>query len=150
VLQYQFELETSAYIDIAPLRSRATSAENLQSDESDSESDSGSAVQESGEVHPEETAEASFHQTVDGHAEQRQNRVDAHSTPLEKQLALRERERRWETIDPAVTRKFRVGGPAGVYELQEGIFLMCDDYSDNVEGRVSWDLWQELISAHVD
>ena len=50
---------------------------------------------------------------------------------------LEERERRWETLDPAQVRTFRISGPAGVYELQEGMFLMCDDYSDADDGRVS-------------
>ena len=63
--------------------------------------------------------------------------VNASSPPLDKQLALKERERRWETLSPAGTQLIHVAGPTGVYELQEGIFLMCDDYSDGNEGRVS-------------
>ncbi len=45
----------------------------------------------------------------------------------EKKELLSARERRWLTVDPACTRTFTIGGPAGVYELQEGIFLLCPD-----------------------
>ena len=64
--------------------------------------------------------------------------IDAFASPLEKNLVLRDRERRWETLSPLAEVKFKVTGPAGVYELQEGIFLMCDEYSqaDADDGRV--------------
>ncbi len=63
-----------------------------------------------------------------------------HTYPLsaqEKNKLLTARERRWETLDAEHVRTFKIAGPAGVYELQEGIFLMCDEYSDTDDGRVS-------------
>ena len=66
--------------------------------------------------------------------------VAVRKSPLsasEKTELLRERERRWSQFDAAREEKLRVKGPAGVYELQEGIFLMCNDYSHLDEGRVS-------------
>nr|XP_031857816.1 uncharacterized protein CI109_006759 [Kwoniella shandongensis]KAA5524888.1 hypothetical protein CI109_006759 [Kwoniella shandongensis] len=49
----------------------------------------------------------------------------------EKNEALRAREKRWETMDHVQKRTFKVQGTAGVYELQEGIFLMCDDFTED-------------------
>jgi hypothetical protein len=54
----------------------------------------------------------------------------------EKDAALRAREKRWEMVDAKYRRKMTVEGSAGVYELQEGIFLMCDDYTDTDEPKV--------------
>ncbi|KAL1410397.1 hypothetical protein Q8F55_004407 [Vanrija albida] len=45
----------------------------------------------------------------------------------EKAAALAARERRWDALEPAQIRTFTVSGRTGVYELQEGIFLMCED-----------------------
>ena len=56
---------------------------------------------------------------------------------VDKARALAERERRWETLDAAEIRHLSTPGPAGVYELQEGVFLMCDDYVETAERRVS-------------
>jgi hypothetical protein len=55
----------------------------------------------------------------------------------EKNVLLQDRERRWETLDYAHKRVVKVGGRAGVYELQEGIFLMCDEFSDMDDSKVS-------------
>jgi hypothetical protein len=46
-----------------------------------------------------------------------------------KNKALRARERRWDTVTPAQVRRLSVRGPSGVYELQEGILLMCEEPS---------------------
>lgn len=59
-----------------------------------------------------------------------------------KNKALRGREERWESLEPAQVRTFRAQGPTGVYELQEGIFLMCevgdlDSPRDRVSSRLS-------------
>ncbi|KAK4689571.1 hypothetical protein P7C73_g542, partial [Tremellales sp. Uapishka_1] len=53
----------------------------------------------------------------------------------EKTVELRDREARWATLQAKHTETLKVQGPAGVYELQEGIFLMCDEYSDQDDGR---------------
>jgi len=47
---------------------------------------------------------------------------------------LKEREEAWDTLTPKKIRKLSVEGHAGVYELQEGIFLMCDDYVEQAAG----------------
>lgn len=55
----------------------------------------------------------------------------------EKLQSLQRREANWETLNFASERSFTIKGPAGVYELQEGIFLMCDEYSGTDDGKVS-------------
>lgn len=49
-------------------------------------------------------------------------------SPAEKVQLLKSREENWDTLSAAKIRKFSVDGQAGVYELQEGIFLICDNY----------------------
>ena len=66
--------------------------------------------------------------------------ISSSSGPLsaqEKNALLKEREQRWSELDAARQERMKVHGPAGVYELQEGIFLMCNDYSNRDDGRVS-------------
>lgn len=55
-------------------------------------------------------------------------RGHAASSIVARNKALVDRERRWEELDPKIVAKRFVSGPAGVYELQEGIFLLCDNY----------------------
>lgn len=55
---------------------------------------------------------------------------------IEKARRLKEVEENWSTLNHSVERTFTIKGPAGVYELQEGIFLMCDDYSGAEDGKV--------------
>ena len=55
-------------------------------------------------------------------------------SPAEKVKLLKEREEAWDTLTPKKIRKLSVEGHAGVYELQEGIFLMCDDYVEQAAG----------------
>jgi hypothetical protein len=45
-------------------------------------------------------------------------------SPAEKVKLLKEREEAWDTLTPKKIRKLSVEGHAGVYELQEGIFLI--------------------------
>ncbi|CAK9779572.1 hypothetical protein CC85DRAFT_330332 [Cutaneotrichosporon oleaginosum] len=47
----------------------------------------------------------------------------------EKLRLLAEREQRFDKLMPAEVREFSVSGPAGVYELQDGIFLLCQERS---------------------
>jgi hypothetical protein len=58
-------------------------------------------------------------------------------SPAEKVKLLKEREANWDTLTPKRMRTLSVEGSAGVYELQEGIFLMCDDYVEQREVGVS-------------
>lgn len=55
----------------------------------------------------------------------------------EKYQLLKQREDNWDTLSAAKTRKFSVTGQAGVYELQEGIFLICDNYIELRDSLVS-------------
>ncbi|WVO16342.1 hypothetical protein L204_104017 [Cryptococcus depauperatus] len=57
------------------------------------------------------------------------------TSAAEKCDRLRDRERRWETMDAKEKRVFKVQGREGVYELQEGIFLLCDDSGDEEDQR---------------
>ncbi|OWT41772.1 hypothetical protein C362_00133 [Cryptococcus neoformans Bt1] len=52
-----------------------------------------------------------------------------------KNRRLRDREERWETMEFKEKRTFKVQGQEGVYELQEGIFLLCNDTSTDDEER---------------
>lgn len=54
----------------------------------------------------------------------------------EKARLLAEREERFDTLRPAEVRKFSVAGPAGVYELQDGVFLLCTERSTAHDIRV--------------
>ncbi|BEI86007.1 hypothetical protein CcaverHIS002_0602940 [Cutaneotrichosporon cavernicola] len=47
----------------------------------------------------------------------------------EKAQLLAEREARFDELRPTEVRQFSVAGPAGVYELQDGIFLLCKERS---------------------
>lgn len=59
------------------------------------------------------------------------------SSPYDKTLLLRAQETAWETLTPRVQKEIQITGPEGVYELQEGVFLMCDDYSRSLGRKVS-------------
>lgn len=45
--------------------------------------------------------------------------------------SLKRRGANWETLNYASKRSITVEGPARVYELQEGIFLMCERPEDD-------------------
>ncbi|WVQ99262.1 hypothetical protein IAU59_006394 [Kwoniella sp. CBS 9459] len=51
-------------------------------------------------------------------------------SPADKNEVLSSREKRWQRLDWAQKRVMKVQGKEGVYELQEGVFLMCDDFND--------------------
>lgn len=57
----------------------------------------------------------------------------------EKGRLLREREERFDRLAPAQLREFAVAGPAGVYELQDGVFLLCHERSISQDVRVRTD-----------
>ncbi|TYJ57026.1 hypothetical protein B9479_002305 [Cryptococcus floricola] len=59
------------------------------------------------------------------------------TSAAEKASKLRDREKRWETVDFGEQRLLKVRGREGVYELQEGIFLLCNDVSDEEEDKPS-------------
>jgi hypothetical protein len=45
--------------------------------------------------------------------------------------SLKQRATNWETLNHSHSRTITVEGPARVYELQEGIFLMCEGPEDD-------------------
>jgi hypothetical protein len=61
------------------------------------------------------------------------------SSPLDKTHHLQRQETSWESLTPQVKRVMSIKGQQGVYELQEGIFLMCDDYrsTNGITSKVS-------------
>lgn len=68
-------------------------------------------------------------------------------SPAEKVKLLKDREENWDTLTPKKIRKLSVEGHAGVYELQEGIFLMCDDYVEQAAGAgVSYFILEREVS----
>lgn len=50
------------------------------------------------------------------------------------------REAAWDTLTPRQVRMFTTTGAAGVYELQEGIHLICDGQE--------FDVWGSRVSSH--
>ena len=126
-LQYHFTLQTSAYLDVGPLSSVFPSPfapEPPLVTGHDGRLSASNTVQ--------------FHGNPQGSSvRERTLRTDCRSSAVDKNRALKDRERRWETLDPAQVRSLVVQGPARVYELQEGVFLICDDYTDGDDGKVS-------------
>ncbi|ORX36815.1 hypothetical protein BD324DRAFT_580515 [Kockovaella imperatae] len=138
-LQYQFTLETCAYLDIPEgghsdwHPPNATdpaegSSGTARGSDSDSETDGMPGV-----------SYAAVRRDQDAlHAQNSSSSSSSRDGPLsvrEKTALLIDRERRWFELDPSTEDRVRVDGPAGVYELQEGVFLMCNDYSHLDEGR---------------
>ena len=111
-LQYDFVLHTSSYLDV-PYSSPAT-----QPSDAAPPGDSPSA-----EAGPS--------------AERPPVANAAQISVARKTALLADRERRWETLDWKSKHVRNIQGPAGVYELQEGIFLMCEDVNESNDGRVS-------------
>lgn len=70
------------------------------------------------------------------HVEPPRTRRDESALTLpEKNLVLGARERRWDTLTPAQSRLFNVKGANSVYELQEGILLMCEEFTGELRVR---------------
>lgn len=63
----------------------------------------------------------------DGEEAQKQIRDPAMPMSVaDKVDSLKRLGRNWETLDWASKRSITVEGPARIYEMQEGIFLMCE------------------------
>ena len=132
-LQYDFTLQTTAYLDVAY---RPSPSSLPQPSTSSSSRIAGADVQSphTGKLRPTIPSVSLAPYAANP------SRKTGLAVPLsaqEKNKLLYDRERRWETLDADHVRTFKINGPAGVYELQEGIFLMCDEYSDSDDGRVS-------------
>ena len=128
-LQYQLTLWTSGYRDVSYLRQEQGPMETQRAESGPSRNGKSKevdipSVKYMFDRHPSSSKEG--------------NAVGVDSlSALEKNTELKDREERWRTIDPVCERELRISGPVGVYELQEGVFLMCDDYLLEDEGRVS-------------
>lgn len=143
-LQYDFALRTSAYLDVPfehpPEVAASQTVEAPQpSTRDDQVRGRSTARHHTGDslAHP----SVSFPLSFDPPLSERHHK---HSRrPLgaaEKAQRLMEREKRWSTLDEKAERQFTVKGRAGVYELQEGVFLMCGDYDEGeqfVSGALS-------------
>ena len=130
-LQYAFTLETSAYVDVPNLPIPPPPAVLPSAPSDDSSSTSSPHTGKARATIPSVT--------LAPYAQHPPPKPSGSSLPstMEKNKMLVERERRWETMNSEYARTFNIAGPAGVYEMQEGIFLMCDDYADENDGRVS-------------
>ncbi|ORY32547.1 hypothetical protein BCR39DRAFT_522781 [Naematelia encephala] len=139
-LQYLFTLRTTAYIDVpyllpppsiaGPSTAESSPREEEESSDvemsdSDSDSDRPTYLNSLPSVRRSKSVSKVPVRPV---------RVGPWSA-ADKQLSLKEREGRWETLDYAHRRDIKIAGPAGVYELQEGIFLMCDEYAEDAGGE---------------
>lgn len=128
-LQYAQTLQTTAYLDVpfqAPPYTRpyqSNGSESPTGSEDESMSDHRRSTSDALDEDVTKVRKAPF--------------VEKPLSAAEKRKLLEERESRWDNIQAKCIRKFMISGPAGVYELQEGIFLLCTDYSDTDDGRVS-------------
>lgn len=147
ILQYEFALRTSAYLDVAFEHAQIEEEDEENSvepltvgggwDEPDTERGRGRTSSRLGgsSTHPSVTFPLPFDPPLSERVYRPSNR------PLgaaEKAAQLIEREKRWSKLTEVDERRFHVKGPAVVYELQEGLFLMCDEYKDSADGKVSF------------
>ncbi|WWC70361.1 uncharacterized protein I206_104311 [Kwoniella pini CBS 10737] len=144
ILQYQFTLSTTSYLDVpwrpppsgSSINEDFTEENHKLNEESESSSSSivtlrsphtGKARQSIPSVSlapwPKEPSLHIPHDKV--------------ISPADRNNLLSGREKRWETLDWAEKRTFKIQGREGVYELQEGIFLMCDDFNDAEDDKPS-------------
>ncbi|KAL7424101.1 hypothetical protein Q5752_001686 [Cryptotrichosporon argae] len=128
VLQYDFALVTTAHLDV-PFRPAAPPASPATKDDAKGPAPAAAAHVVSPHTgRPRPTIPSVALAPWPAAAAPRRVPGVARS-PAEKLEALRARERNWETLEAGQERTFRITGNTGVYELQEGIMLMCDDYS---------------------
>ncbi|WVW83722.1 hypothetical protein I302_105743 [Kwoniella bestiolae CBS 10118] len=148
LLQYKSTLETTGYLDI-PYRPSSSLPPSHPSQDQDSPNDS------IGPSSPEDPSNPSVISLKSPHTGKPRQTVPSvslapwpkepsihipHDTiisPADRNKLLEERENRWETLDWGEKRTFKVQGREGVYELQEGIFLMCDDFNDVEDDKPS-------------
>ncbi|WWC94014.1 hypothetical protein V866_000852 [Kwoniella sp. B9012] len=140
LLQYKFTLETTGYLDV-PFNSSSLSltspSENpdntpLSSSPEEPSSNSSSSVITLKSPHTDRPRRTIPSVSLAPWPKEPSTLTphDAVISPADRNKLLKEREKRWETLDWGEKRTFKVQGREGVYELQEGIFLMCDDFND--------------------
>ncbi|WVQ82207.1 hypothetical protein IAT38_004335 [Cryptococcus sp. DSM 104549] len=153
-LQYLSALETSAYLDIPPIPPSLLPAAPT------TPLSSSSSPPSSPSTPPPTLAFRSPHTDNLRHAissvslapwpktAPETSPFDHPTSAAEKNVRLRDRETRWETMDWKEKRVFKVQGREGVYELQEGIFLMCDDFNDEDDEKPTTVRLIPLPSSH--
>ena len=130
-LQYDFQLTTSAYIDVPNQAPEPSSAPEVTDTEVVENKATNSYISpHTGKLRTSipSVKFASFPEEPSARPS------TVFISPAEKVKLLKEREEAWDTLTPKKIRKLSVEGHAGVYELQEGIFLMCDDYVEQAAG----------------
>lgn len=140
-MQYDFLLQTTGYLDVpnqAPPQPTATPTANGEEEEEIKEdAESNSFINpHTGKLRPSLPSV----QLAPFPEERYPRPKTTYLSPAEKLQLLKKREENWDTLSPAKIRKFSVQGQNGVYELQEGIFLICDNYvelRDSVVSRLS-------------
>ncbi|WWC89487.1 uncharacterized protein L201_004411 [Kwoniella dendrophila CBS 6074] len=152
LLQYQFTLETTGYLDIPYKPCASTPSTSIIYQSGNNEEDLISPVEASGssslsvrspftnKIRPTipSVQLASFPSSKPSTNTKNNHLPDSKIiSAADKNNVLMEREKRWETLDWSEKRTFKVKGREGVYELQEGIFLMCDDFSEADDDKPS-------------
>lgn len=123
-MQYDFHLTTSAYIDVPNQAPEPASTPIISDPPVENKTTNSNISPHTGKLRA-SIPSVKFAPFPD---EPSPRPSTVFISPAEKVKLLKEREERWDTLTPKKIRKLSVEGNAGVYELQEGIFLMCDDY----------------------
>ncbi|WVF71624.1 hypothetical protein IAT40_006432 [Kwoniella sp. CBS 6097] len=146
--QYRFTLDTSAYLDVPFQIPPLPSSSSTNPEESDGISRPSSPEHETTNSLRNETDATRTLTFRSPHTQNPRQCIpsvtlapwpkepaklipyDKLVSPADKNEVLASREKRWQTLDWAQKRVMKVQGKEGVYELQEGVFLMCDDFND--------------------
>lgn len=135
-LQYATQLATSAYLDVPnqPPKIKDAVADDIKLEPPVENPDSNSFISpHTGRLRP--SVPSVKLAPFPDDPSHRPSTV--YISPAEKMKLLKEREDNWDTLTPKKIRRFTITGHAGIYELQEGVFLMCDDYEQIHDAAVS-------------
>ncbi|WVR07189.1 hypothetical protein IAU60_004230 [Kwoniella sp. DSM 27419] len=152
-LQYRFTLDTARYLDVPNRPRTGPSSSGVEGTAKQGPASPTSPASRTIDMdHDDATKSISFRSPHTGRLRQtipsvtlppwpkepaRLVQSDSLVSATDKNAVLRAREKRWETLDWAEKRTLKVSGKEGVYELQEGIFLMCDDFNDMADDKPS-------------
>ncbi|WRT66203.1 uncharacterized protein IL334_003156 [Kwoniella shivajii] len=143
LLQYQFTLHLSGYLDV-PFRSPPSTSPLAKPECSSNTSVKGDATTESSVRSLRSPHTGKPRQTIPSVTlapwPKEPSTIVSHDkliSPADRNSLLKAREKRWETLDWGEKRHFKIQGREGVYELQEGVFLMCDDFNDMEDDKPS-------------
>jgi hypothetical protein len=133
-LQYATQLATSAYLDVQNQPPAIKSPDDVESEPPVEDPTTNSFISpHTGRLRPsiESVKLAPFPDDPSPRP------ATVYISPAEKMKLLKEREDNWDTLTPKRIRRFNISGHAGIYELQEGVFLMCDNYAQIHDAAVS-------------